>query len=177
MALVDLLEAKKETICKKWFETVISDYAPDAAAFFQNTANEFANPVGATARKCLDALFDALLSGREDAAVAGIIDPMIRIRAVQAFSPSRATGFVFSLKPIVREVVKKHRARESAGELIRFEARIDRMALVGFDVFMQCREKIYELKTNEERSKTYKAFARAGLIKDVNPEEPNLKFI
>lgn len=177
MALVDLLQEKKEAICKKWFETVISDYAPDAAAFFQNTANEFANPVGATARKSLDTLFDALLSGRDDAAVAEIIDPMIRIRAVQAFSPSRATGFVFALKPIVREAVKNHRDRTSAGELIRFEAQVDRMVLVGFDVFMQCREKIYELKTNEERNKTYKAFARAGLIKGVNPEEPNLKFI
>jgi hypothetical protein len=31
---------------------------------------------------------------------------------------------------------------------------------------MECREKIYELKANEEKDKIYKAFKRAGLVKD-----------
>jgi hypothetical protein len=38
---------------------------------------------------------------------------------------------------------------------------------------MACREKIYELKANETRNRTFKAFERAGLIKKDPGEVPD----
>jgi hypothetical protein len=39
---------------------------------------------------------------------------------------------------------------------------------------MSCREKIYEIKGNEEKNRTFKAFERAGLIAEIpeNPPDP-----
>ena len=81
------------------------------------------------------------------------------------------------LKPIIRKVFKKNKNKLSVDDLLEMESRIDRLALAGFNVFMACREHIYSMKTNVERDKIYKAFARAGLIKEVPADEPNPKFV
>jgi hypothetical protein len=177
MEITALLEKKKESIVNAWFDEVMQTYAPDAAMFYQNQKDAFANPVGSTTKQSLTRLFDALLNPEGEAALTDLIDPLIRIRAVQDFTPSQATGFVFLLKPIVRKHFKKNKKKVDVDELLEMESRIDRLALVGFNVFMNCREQIYSMKTNVERNKIYKAFARAGLIKEVPADEPNPKFV
>jgi len=177
MEFTALLEKKKEAVVNAWFEQVIQTYAPDTAIFYQNQKDAFANPVGSTTKQALIKLFDALLDLQEDEPLSDIIDPLVRVRAVQNFTPSQAVGFVYLLKPIVRKYFGKNQKKLKLDELLELESRIDGMALIGFDVFMACREKIYSLKTNTERDKIYKAFARAGLIKEVPADEPDPKFV
>lgn len=177
MGLSDLLENKKSSIVNKWFEAVIDTYAPDAALFFKNQRDDFLNPVGGTTRSILEKLFELLLKKDDAACIAVTLEPLIKIRAVQKFSPSQAVGFLFILKTIIRNELKKEIKKIEPVELTSIDNRIDLLALIGFDIFVQCREKIYDLKTNTERSKIYTAFARAGLIKEIAADEPNLKFV
>ncbi len=177
MGLTDLLEKKKSSIVKKWFEFVADTYAPDAALFFKNQRDSFLNPVGGTTRSILEKLFEALLEKIDADSIAITMEPLIKIRAVQKFSPSQAVGFLFVLKALIRKELKKEIKKIDPEELVSIDARIDSLALIGFDVFVQCREKIYDLKTNTERSKIYTAFARAGLIKEIAADEPDLKFV
>ncbi|MBT8374850.1 MAG: RsbRD N-terminal domain-containing protein [Deltaproteobacteria bacterium] len=177
MGLRNLLENKKSTIINKWFEYVTDTYAPDAALFFKNQGDEFLNPVGGTTRSILEKLFEAILKKTDADGIAVTLEPLIKIRAVQNFSPSKAVGFLFVLKTIIRKELKKELKKINPEELVSIDARIDSLALIGFDIFMQCREKIYDLKTNTERSKIYTAFARAGLIKEIAADEPDLKFV
>jgi hypothetical protein len=177
MGLRSLLENKKSSIVKKWFEFVVDTYAPDAALFFKNQGDNFLNPVGGTTRSILEKLFEALLQKADADSIAVTMEPLIKIRAVQSFSPSQAVGFLFVLKTLIRKELKKEIKKIDPEELVSIDARIDSLALIGFDVFMQCREKIYDLKTNTERSKIYTAFARAGLIKEIAADEPDLKFV
>ena len=177
MEFTALLEKKKETVVEAWFEQVIQTYAPDTAIFYQNQKDAFANPVGSTTKQALIKLFNALLDLQNDESVADIIDPLIRVRAVQNFTSSRAVGFVFLLKSVVRNFFQKNRKKFRVDELLEMESRIDGLALIGFDVFMACREQIYSMKTNTERNTIYKAFARAGLIKEVAADEPDPKFV
>ena len=177
MQLYRLLEAKKTLILKRWFDQVIDGYPPDTAVFFKMQRDAFANPVGATARSVLEQLFEALLQKKDSKTISAILDPLIRIRAVQNFTPSQAVSFLFSLKSIVQELLKNEIRELPLAELAVFDAEIDRVALSGFNIYMECREKIYDLKTNEERNKIYKAFARAGLIKEIEADEPNIKFV
>ena len=177
MEFAALLEKKKEAVVKAWFEQVIQTYAPDTAMFYQNQKDGFANPVGSTTEHSLTKLFNALLDRQTSESLADIIDPIIRIRAVQNFTPSQAAGFVFLLKPIVRNLFRKNQKKLEIDELLELESRIDGLALIGFDVFMACREQIYSMKTNTERNTIYKAFARAGLIKEVPADEPDPKFV
>jgi hypothetical protein len=177
MQLKRLLETKKTFIVKNWFEKVMRGYAPDTATFFKMQKDAFANPVGTTTDTVLKELFDAILEKKDTETISSIIDPLIRIRAVQNFTPSQAVGFIFILKQIIRDVVKKEATGISLNEHVEIENEIDMAVLIGFNTYMACREKIYSLRTNEERNKIYKAFARAGLIAEVEADEPNLKFV
>jgi len=177
MEFAALLEKKKEALVNAWFDQVIQTYAPDTAMFYQNQEDAFANPVGSTTKQSLTKLFKALLDPQEEGALVELIDPLVRIRAVQDFTPSQATGFVFLLKPILRKFFQKNKKKLNLNELLEMESRIDRLALTGFNVFVACREQIYSMKTNVERNKIYKAFARAGLIKEVPADEPDPKFV
>jgi hypothetical protein len=177
MGLKKLLEDKKSSIIKNWVQITIDSYAPDAAMFFKNQMNDFLNPVGGTIRSSLESLYNTIFFNKDADRIKSTLEPLIKIRAVQNFSASQAVGFLFALKPIIREELKKDLKKIDPASLAAIDASIDAMALIGFDVYVQCREKIYDLKTNEERSKIYKAFARAGLIKDVAADEPNLKFV
>jgi hypothetical protein len=100
-----------------------------------------------------------------------LLDSIIRIRAIQNFSPSQATSFIFSLKDVVRETLKKEDPESKHfKELLLFESKIDELGMMAFDIYMKCREKIYELKANEMKNRTFKAFKRAGLVREMPAE-------
>lgn len=172
MRLRQLLEKNKSAIVSHWFERLVSTYPPDTARFLKSQKDAFANPVGGTARKTLDALFDELIGDAAPETLRQILDPLIRVRAVQTlFTPSQALGFILAVKTIARTRVGINpNDTDLASAFAAFEEKVDRALLVAFDVFQSCREHIYRLKANEEQSKIYKAFARAGLVTE-NLEE------
>jgi hypothetical protein len=59
-----------------------------------------------------------------------------------------------------------------ARQFFEFEARIDRICLAAFDIYLGCREQVFELKSNEMRNRTFRAFKRAGLVAEPTGEEP-----
>ncbi|MDA8139104.1 MAG: RsbRD N-terminal domain-containing protein [Desulfobacteraceae bacterium] len=168
MGLIEQLALQKQTIVHKWFARVIASYPAETARFLSSQKDPFANPVGQTTRQSLTTLIELLTSTPDAAAMRAALDPVMRIRAVQSFSPAQAMGFVFELKAIIRQELP---AKElTLAQWATMEQRIDQMALEAFDLYMQCREKIYELKANEMKDRTYKAFAKAGLIKEPADE-------
>ena len=46
--------------------------------------------------------------------------------------------------------------------------------MLAFDIFMGCKERLYDIKANEEKNKVYKAFKRAGLITEIQDDDPGL---
>lgn len=164
MSVMAQLVSRKEAIVGKWLSRVIDTYPPETARFLRGQKDPFANPVGQATRHGLTTLVGLLTAEMDEAAARTALDPIIRVRAIQAFTPAQAVGFVFELKAILRESTGP--APQNSEELTRLDDRIDRLALMAFEIYMQCREKIYELKANEMKNTTYKAFARAGLIKD-----------
>ena len=163
--LVSLITHHRSAIISKWFESAVQAYSPDTAAFLRSQKDQFTNPVGSNTRKSLEGLFDQLAGDMNAEAVARHLDPVMRIRAVQSLNPSQATAFIFSLKGILRGFLKKElRDPDMARQVADMEGRIDGMCLVAFDIYMACREKIYELKANESRNRVFRAFERAGLV-------------
>ena len=178
MSFNDLLAQRKTAILKRWFALVIGTYPSDTAKFLKSQKDPFANPVGRTISRGLEALFDELLKGMDYETITSFLDPIIRIRAVQNFSPSQAIGFIFSLKNVIRESLSKEIAEEQiAKDLLLFELKIDELSLIAFNLYMQCREKIYKLKANEMKDRTFRAFERAGLVKEIPAVEPDLGHI
>ena len=175
MRLNNLLAQEKTAIVKKWFVSAIDTYPSDTAKFLKHQKDPFANPVGRTIYRGLEALFDQLLGDMDYETITSFLDPIIRIRAVQNFSPSQATKFIFFLKDAVRKHTQKEVPEARLfNELLLFESKIDKLSLIAFNLYMQCREKIYELKANEMKNRTFRAFERAGLVSEIPADTPDL---
>ncbi len=166
MGLNDVLVKKKAVIVRDWFDKVVETYPSDTSRFLKSQNDPFANPVGNTTLRGLEGMFDEILAGMDHASLLSFLDPIIRIRAVQSFSASQATGFIFSLKNIIRTVAEKE-IRENPSEWLTMDSRIDTLALMCFDIYMGCREKVYDIKANEEKNRMYGVLERAGLLKEI----------
>ena len=92
---------------------------------------------------------------------------------MQDFSPSQAVSFVLMLKEVVRSELQKEIAEGNFGEeLHRFESRIDEISLRAFDLYMKCKEKIFEIRVNESRNQVARLLERAGLVCEFPKWEP-----
>lgn len=174
--LEELLTRKKRPIVEKWFRRVVDTYPLDTALFLRREKDPFANPVGSAILEGVEGLYERLVRGGEPGDLNRFLDRMIRIRAVQDFSPSSALRFVLSLKSVIREELGKEAFEKGLGqELEAFEGRIDELLLAAFDVYMKCREKIYELRVHEvkaEREAALRILERAqGRRKEPLEEE------
>jgi hypothetical protein len=150
MTFGELLRANKEAIVQRWFNDILATYPEDSALVFGREQDPFANPVGHSLRVGTHGIVEALLDGTDTAKVRDYLHGIIKIRAVQEFSASEIVGFVFPLKQAIRTVLSRAATdTRFYAEWAELEERIDRMALEAFDVFVECREKIHELRVKE----------------------------
>jgi hypothetical protein len=169
MELKDLLVQKKAAILKRWSDILLETYPPDAARFFEQEGDCFANPVGHTLLREMELLYGEVIGGLDAEKIASCLDRIIRIRAIQDFSPSQAVAFIYFLKKVIREELDREiRENRLDGELLKFDFRIDEIALIAFDIYMQCREKICEIRVEEVKNRVFSLLRRAKLIGDVS---------
>lgn len=168
MNLNQHLKEKKSEILKQWFDFVAGTYPDETSTFLKKKKAQFANPVGFTLEEGLEHLFDALLAGMLPDTVSRFLDSIVRLRAIQDFTPSEAVSFIFQLKKVVRQELGNEVLRQEgmAAELSAFDSAVDDLSLFAFDLYVKCREKIYELKANEARSATFRLLQQARLIVD-----------
>ncbi len=165
--ILEILRRRREAVVENWLQRTIETYPEQISRFLQREKDPFRNPVGQALKEGLPALFDELAGGMDAERMTPPLHAIVRIRAVQDFTASEAVSFVLLLKPIVR--------REAAGsagaeDLAAVEERIDRMVLLAFDLFVKCREKIYEIKADEARRRVY-LLERAHAMSDGPGEE------
>jgi len=173
MVLEDLLSQERAAILERWFQLILETYPADSSRFLKQEKDRFTNPVGYTVSQEIKTLYDELLQGTNTDKVATCLDNIIRIRSVQDFLPSQAIAFIFLLKTAVREKLATEIEEKGAfEELLKFESRIDKLALLALDTYMKCREKLFEIRVDEvkaERQMALKLLERANLL-DRQPE-------
>ena len=176
MNLNDLLSEKKSAILKRWFDAILESYPADTSNFLKRQKNRFANPVGYAISQGIEGLFGEILQGIDSEKVSPFLDNIIRIKAIQDFSASQAVSFIFLLKKVIREEFEKEiKENQFSVELAALEVKIDELALLSFDIFMKCREKIYDLKAEEIKRMTFKLLQRANLICEIQEPETDLE--
>lgn len=166
MSLKEVLQQKRSGIVKQWFESVLETYREESRGPLRRQNAQFANPVGHNLAQGLEGLFDALLKGMMPGEVSTQLDAMVRIRAIQDFTPSQAVAFIFRIKEIVRRELGEELLRDAgiAEGLRALDAAVDDLALYAFDLYVQCREKIYDLKAQEARNATFRLLQKAKII-------------
>lgn len=171
MNLQELLTDRKAAIIEKWFEAVLETYPEDSSRFLEKQRDPFRNPVGHTMRRGIEGVFGELLGDLDYGRVSAFLDEIIRIRAVQDFTPSQAVSFILLLKGVIREELLKNGEKAPWDELPALESKIDRLLLFSFDIFVGCREKIYEIKANELRRMTFRLLQRANVVDEDKSSE------
>jgi hypothetical protein len=159
MMIQDLLKKNKATILERWFHLILETYPANTAAMMRKDKNQFTNPVGSTLSREIDVLFKNLCAESQDEKCQASLDSILKIRSVQDFSPSKAVGFIFLLKRAIGETLKNEMCKGSVmDEWLEFQSRIDDLALQAFDIYMDCREKICEIRINQARTEKEMAF-------------------
>ena len=151
MKINSILERKRRPILRKWFELTLEDYPADSIGFFEREKDRFANPVGYTLQSGTEVLYDFLIDKTDFENVEKALDNIVRMRAVQDLAPSQAVSFVFLLKKAVRQELGDDIRKNNISpvELLEYESKIDDLARFSFDIYMKCREKIYELRAGQ----------------------------
>jgi hypothetical protein len=177
MSLTRLLSDKRAMILGNWCDAMLDSYPQDTSNFLRKNDNRFANPVGHTIKDSFEHIVDSLLQGSGPEASRVFLDNIIRVRAVQDFSPSQAISFIFALKKVIRDVVLQDKtAAVQPDELVSLDESIDALALLSFEIYMQCREKLYDIKANEVKNMTFRLLQKAQKMgidssEDARPSE------
>jgi hypothetical protein len=175
MLLSDFLEKKKGVILERWFHLILETYPADTATMMRKDKNQFTNPVGSTISREIEILFGKLCEGIHDEKCQASLDVILKIRSVQDFSPSKAVGFIFLLKRAIGETLRNDICKESVmDEWLKFQSRIDDLALQAFDTYMDCREKICEIRVNQakaEKEMVFRMMERMTHSKEKRPKD------
>jgi len=171
MNLENLPSAKRSKIIKRWQDAIIASYPKDSQGFFKRTKSQFANPVGSIVAKEIETLFDEVVKGDNADRIASSLDTIIRVRAVQDFSPSQAVAFVLQLKDIIKEEL----GNGHSPDMHALDRQIDGILLMAFDVYSKCRQEIYEIRVHEVKNQVGKLLERANLIVEIPETAPGLR--
>jgi len=144
------LADNREVILRRWFDIVVESYPAHSSAFLKGQRDRFRNPVGHAISEAVARVYDQIMADMDTAVVGEALDSIIRIRSVQDFTPTDAVGWVFGLKSLIREAIDERGfGGTDVDGLLDIDARIDRVALVAFEKYMECRERLFEVRTND----------------------------
>jgi hypothetical protein len=147
MTLKDLLAAKRAIILQRWLDRILEDYPPDTQTFFRENKSPYSNPIGFTLRKGMEEIIDQILRPLSVEEARAILEPVMKVRAVENLPPSRGVGFILPLREIVSEIVREEKRKDLlAQEWLDLNSRINRLALLGMNLYSECREKVNLLR-------------------------------
>ncbi|MFZ0962121.1 MAG: RsbRD N-terminal domain-containing protein [Terriglobia bacterium] len=163
---MQVLSEQKRPFLEKWLERTLATYPSQTHRFLHDEKDRFRNPVGHTLREGLATILDELTGEMDPARIGPALESIVRLRAVQDFTPSQAVGFVYLLREVLDEELGGERSGGftppwrgepaiTPGSSLAVQKRIDDLALRAFDLFMKCREEIYEIKAREAQRKVY----------------------
>jgi len=176
MNLKEILLKKKSVILKKWLNSILETYPADTKRFLKTQNNRFANPVGHIIAEETENLLSLLIDWQDmdPERISPILDKIIRIRAVQDFSPSQAIVFIYMLKTVIKaELEKEIREYNLLEELSAFFEKIDDIALISFDIYTKCRDNLYEIRVEQAKNQVSGLLRRAGMISEVPEQDPH----
>lgn len=166
MGLIETMAARSEELAQKWADLILGTYPAETQAVWRKNRDQFTNPVGHSILTATSKLIPLLLSWNDAEAVARALDTLVKIRAVQDFSPSQALSFVFVLKKLLRqEFLAELSAKGELEELMRFETRVDNLAVIAFDLYVASRDQIARMRVEEIKRAHTNIVRRANLMK------------
>lgn len=156
MSLKELILNHRSQVTTRWYHRLVEEIPAEAKKKILGTSDRFSNPIGFALSEGTQDIFDCFFNERPNADLEKALDKIVKIKAIQAITPSEAVHFVFLLKEVLLEVLEGAiKASEALEEWLEIEREIDRLVLIVFDLYSKAREKLYEIKVNEMKAKTH----------------------
>jgi hypothetical protein len=173
MGLTDSIATRSKELAQKWADLILGTYPEQTQVVWRKNRDQFTNPVGSAILASTNELLPLLLTWNDAEAVANSLQQIVKIRAVQDFTPSQALSFVFLLKKLLRqEFIKELAARGELEDLLHFETRVDNLAVIAFDLYVAARDQISRMRVDEVKRAHVNIVRRANLMKaDVTAQK------
>ncbi len=148
-----LFEQKKAHVINQWVESIFNSYPLQTTGFLRSKQDQFGNPVGEITTTIAHYLYDAavgehILADRLQTA----LERFVKLRSVQDFVPSQGIGVLYTFKQIFRAEFLPHFAQAGkVDDYLEAESRIDTLALMSLDIYVQTRETLAEQRIKEIR--------------------------
>jgi len=150
MELSRLLEKNRPAILKKWLGEIFDTYPADTSRFLKGRRDRFANPVGHTITVNSGYILEGLIKGDAAVRLSVYLEQIIRIRAVQDFTPSQAVSFMDGLKPVIAGQLKTELHKYNLGnEWGEFKTRIDSLTQCAYELHAEMKKSINIIRTKE----------------------------
>lgn len=172
MKLKDFLKQHQKGIINRWFDAFLESYPHETYRYFSRTDKQFSNPVGFTVFEELQILYKEIIGDFDKDKVSGSLDKIVKIRAVQDFSPADAVAFLFDLKNIViEEATGEGALLNDIADFREFDTIVDKCACMSFDIYMKALEKLYDIRANEIRNRSFRIIDRLNRKYDMMDDE------
>ncbi len=150
------IKANKFNIIKDLQDELFSGFSFETQEHLNNP-DPFLNPVGSSVRIMLETVFDQVTGEMDNNKIFSSLDDYCKIMALQELRPSRALGFLLSLRRLINNGTGSGAEQKiSPGEINMLEDRINDILLRSFDIYMECRENIFIIRVNELKKRTFR---------------------
>ncbi len=144
--LVALPQDLREQLLRQWLALALVHYPPQTRRFLVEATDPFRNPAGRIYRETLGVVLEELLGLCNWQRIRGALEELIRLRALLGLKPSEAVGFLAELRRLIGCRVPLESAQSST-----LDGRVERLLLEAFDLYLECRERMYQARLNEIR--------------------------
>lgn len=166
--LKSLLLQDKEELSDAWFESLLNSYPEESRKYFRKHEAHFSNPIGYNLKHSLSSILEELLKDEPDAdRINSELQMILRIKGVQDVLPSQAVSFVPALKQTLERKYGLERLVQefSLAELMDFYSNLDTVGLYAYDLYMESRELIYQLRITQIKE-TNDLLVKANLLNE-----------
>jgi hypothetical protein len=167
--LEDFFQKHQDMIMDSWFDAILNNYPPETVRIFKQEKDPFANPVGHRLRLGMRGIVDWFKEGDREKDVYAALDQVIRIWAVQDFTPSQTVSFLITFKQIIQKQMQKYYQNQDQlwANWQAFEKEADNLMLLAMDIYMECREKLFQIKVDEANNRVFSLLRQANMMADV----------
>jgi hypothetical protein len=147
------IKGRVQVIQQKLLDVLLSAHTVSSVSPSAGAGDPFCDPVRATYYDCVPKLIEWVVDGEDTEEVKESLMSIIRIRSVQTYTPSETISFVLALRWIFRDTVYTALDEDDReGLFLLFESRIDGLLLMALDCYVQCHDKIGQIRVNEAKA-------------------------
>lgn len=144
--MLNISAKQRSVIAQEWLFLILKTYPDQSRRHLFHETDPFRNPVGKIFKEGIPLLVDGIFGDINPDNLRQVLEDIVRVRAVQDFSASEAVRFVFMLKDILRTKLP-----DDPASFRDMDRRIDEMALLAFDRYVQCRAQISDAQVSEAK--------------------------